>query len=124
MGTAASRSSSLLRPVGALLLWSDYLGLRSDFPLHSTASDSRLRSFVDSPLRSNAIMGFHHWRRRSKKKLKYWKAFCVVILPRRIARVYGEIAKRVKIMENVCPAILFSSSQWGLPVLSHSPPLL
>nr|GMD43874.1 TRNA-specific 2-thiouridylase [Ipomoea batatas] len=61
---------------------------------------------------------------RSKKKLKYWKAFCVVILPRRIARVYGEIAKRVKIMENVCPAIVFSSSQWGLPVLSHSTLLL
>nr|GMD14683.1 hypothetical protein Iba_chr07bCG8800 [Ipomoea batatas] len=54
MGTPASRSSSLLRPLGALLLWSDYLGLQSDFPLHSTASDSRLGSFIDSPLRSNA----------------------------------------------------------------------
>lgn len=67
---------------------------------------------VDGRLRGLRLSG-------SKKKLN-WKAFSVVISPRRIARVYGEIVKRVKIMENVCPAIVFSSSQWGLPVLSHS----
>nr|XP_009603513.1 uncharacterized protein LOC104098476 [Nicotiana tomentosiformis] len=55
----------------------------------------------------------------SRSRKLNWKAFSMVILPRRIARIYGEIVKRMKNMEDVCPAIVFSC-HWGFPVLSHS----
>uniref|UniRef100_A0A3Q7EPH1 Uncharacterized protein n=1 Tax=Solanum lycopersicum TaxID=4081 RepID=A0A3Q7EPH1_SOLLC len=57
----------------------------------------------------------------SKSRKLNWKSFSsFVILPKRVARIYGEIVKRMKNMEDVCPAFVLSC-QWGLPVLSHSP---
>ncbi|KAL2511765.1 Uncharacterized protein Adt_17365 [Abeliophyllum distichum] len=53
--------------------------------------------------------------RLSKSKKLNWKAFSVILIPR---RMYFDIVKRVK-FDEVCPAIIFSC-QWGLPVLSHS----
>lgn len=49
-----------------------------------------------------------------------WKPFSVnLILSRRIARIYADIVKGMKKMDEICPAIVFSC-QWGLPILSHS----
>ncbi|CAA2993470.1 Hypothetical predicted protein [Olea europaea subsp. europaea] len=56
--------------------------------------------------------------RLSKCKKLNWKAFSVILIPKRISRVYFDIVKRMK-LDEVCPAIIFSC-QWGLPVLSHS----
>ncbi|KAI3445507.1 hypothetical protein Pfo_002172 [Paulownia fortunei] len=48
-----------------------------------------------------------------------WKPFSMMfILSRKIAKIYAGFVKRMK-MDEACPAIIFSS-QWGLPVLSHS----
>ncbi|KAK2966186.1 hypothetical protein RJ640_008752 [Escallonia rubra] len=56
--------------------------------------------------------------RLSRSRKLNWKAFSVVILPKRIARIYADIVKRIMKMDAVCPGIIFSC-QWGLPVLSH-----
>ncbi|CAI9781709.1 unnamed protein product [Fraxinus pennsylvanica] len=57
--------------------------------------------------------------RLSKSKKLNWKAVSVILIPKKIARMYFfEIVKRMK-LDEVCPAIIFSC-QWGLPVLSHS----
>ncbi|GAA0164577.1 hypothetical protein LIER_20175 [Lithospermum erythrorhizon] len=56
--------------------------------------------------------------RLSRSRRLNWKAFSFVLLPKRIARFYADIMKRVN-MEDVYPAITFSY-HWGLPVLSHS----
>ncbi|PSS08439.1 TRNA-specific 2-thiouridylase [Actinidia chinensis var. chinensis] len=56
--------------------------------------------------------------RLSRSKKFNWKAFSLVISPRRIAEVYVDVVSRMK-MDDICPAIVFSG-QWGLPVLSHS----
>ncbi|XP_052192634.1 uncharacterized protein LOC127801474 [Diospyros lotus] len=48
-----------------------------------------------------------------------WKAFSIVILPRRVSEIYSNIVKEIMKMDDICPAIVFSG-QWGLPVLSHS----
>ncbi|KDP23316.1 hypothetical protein JCGZ_23149 [Jatropha curcas] len=50
------------------------------------------------------------------KKLTF-KALSVMVLPRRIARIYGDIISRIK-MDDLYPNIIFST-QLGLPVLSH-----
>lgn len=42
-----------------------------------------------------------------------------MLLRRRIGKIYGEVVKRVNVMESVCPQILLCC-HWGLPVLSHS----
>lgn len=56
--------------------------------------------------------------RISRSRKLNWKPFSLLVLPRRIAAIYAAIVKRMK-MDDLCPAIVFSS-QWGLPVLSHS----
>ncbi|KAL2536898.1 hypothetical protein Fot_18289 [Forsythia ovata] len=56
--------------------------------------------------------------RLSKSKKLNWKAFSVIVIPRRIGRIYFDIVERIK-FDEVCPEIIFSC-QWGLPVLSHS----
>lgn len=48
-----------------------------------------------------------------------WRAFAILISPKRIAEMYGEIINRMKMMDDICPGIVFSG-HWGLPVLSHS----
>ncbi|KAH7835117.1 hypothetical protein Vadar_023018 [Vaccinium darrowii] len=56
--------------------------------------------------------------RLSRWRKLNWKAFSMFISPRRIAEMYGEIIKRMKMMDDICPALVFSG-QWGLPVVSH-----
>lgn len=46
------------------------------------------------------------------------KVFSLFVLQRRIAKISAHIVSRIK-MDEICPAIVFST-QWGLPVLSHS----
>ncbi|KAB1199977.1 hypothetical protein CJ030_MR0G008822 [Morella rubra] len=46
------------------------------------------------------------------------KAFSMMVLQIRIARIYADIANRMN-TDGVCPAIIFPN-QWGLPVLSHA----
>ncbi|KAE9446725.1 hypothetical protein C3L33_21367, partial [Rhododendron williamsianum] len=48
-----------------------------------------------------------------------WRAFAILMSPKRIAEMYGEIINRMKMMDDICPGIVFSG-HWGLPVLSHS----
>ncbi|KAK6911731.1 hypothetical protein RJ641_023824 [Dillenia turbinata] len=48
-----------------------------------------------------------------------WKTFSIIVKPRRIAGIYAEIVKRLNMVDELCPTIIFSS-HWGLPVLSHS----
>ncbi|KAH1259174.1 hypothetical protein GmHk_03G008710 [Glycine max] len=43
----------------------------------------------------------------------------VVVLSSRIVRLYNEVVNQMMNMENIYPAIVLST-QWGLPVLSHS----
>ncbi|PRQ42565.1 hypothetical protein RchiOBHm_Chr3g0459041 [Rosa chinensis] len=72
--------------------------------------------------------GRHIWVKKMNGKLKGFrlsrsrkftlKVFSVVVWPRRIARIYSEVVKRLK-TDGVYPNIIFST-QWGLPVLSHS----
>lgn len=57
--------------------------------------------------------------RISRSKKLNWKPFSLVLLPRKIGTMYDEIVKRLKMMDDVCPTIVFSC-HWGLPVLSHS----
>lgn len=51
-----------------------------------------------------------------------WKPFSSVWLPRKMARIYTQIVKRMMKMKmnnnGVCPSFIFSC-HWGLPVLSH-----
>lgn len=47
-----------------------------------------------------------------------WKAFSVVLWPKRIAGIYADIVNRILKIDGVCPGIIFSC-QLGLPVLSH-----
>ncbi|KAK6915762.1 hypothetical protein RJ641_020879 [Dillenia turbinata] len=44
-----------------------------------------------------------------------WKTFSIIVMPRRIAGVYAEIVKRINIVDELCPTIIFSS-HWGLPI--------
>lgn len=72
--------------------------------------------------------GRHIWVKKMNGRLKGFKlsrskklslkVFSVVVWPSRIARIYGEIVNRLK-TDGVYPNIIFST-QWGLPVLSHS----
>ncbi|KAG1367612.1 hypothetical protein COCNU_14G000800 [Cocos nucifera] len=52
------------------------------------------------------------------KKIK-WRCFPSMGAARRIAELYAGIAETAKLDEVVTPAIILSS-QWGLPVFSHS----
>ncbi|XP_059458953.1 uncharacterized protein LOC132188493 [Corylus avellana] len=54
--------------------------------------------------------------RLSRSRKIILKAFSVMVLPIRIARIYADIVNRVN--DGVCPAIIFPT-QWGLPVVSH-----
>lgn len=56
-------------------------------------------------------------RRNGHKKFK-WKTFCVVVWPRKIARIYSDIVGKILKMDGTCPGIIFCS-QFGFPVLSH-----
>ncbi|XAR52783.1 hypothetical protein NMG60_11021036 [Bertholletia excelsa] len=47
-----------------------------------------------------------------------WRAFSLVLLPRRIVEIYAEVLGRMK-MDDMYPTIVFSG-QWGLPMLSYS----
>uniref|UniRef100_A0A7N0U821 Uncharacterized protein n=1 Tax=Kalanchoe fedtschenkoi TaxID=63787 RepID=A0A7N0U821_KALFE len=47
-----------------------------------------------------------------------FRALSVMLMPKSIAALCSEILARLR-TEGVCPSIVFSS-QWGLPVLSHS----
>ena len=72
--------------------------------------------------------GRHIWVKKMNGRLKGFKlsrsrklslkVFSVVVWQSRIARIYGEIVNRLK-TDGVYPNIIFST-QWGLPVLSHS----
>ncbi|GLT34165.1 hypothetical protein SLA2020_086980 [Shorea laevis] len=55
--------------------------------------------------------------RLSRSRKLIFKAFSMVVLGGRVARVYADIIDRMK-MDGLCPSIIFST-QWGLPVLSH-----
>ncbi|GLU00198.1 hypothetical protein SLE2022_175800 [Rubroshorea leprosula] len=55
--------------------------------------------------------------RLSRSRKLIFKAFSMVVLAGRVARVYADIIDRMK-MDGFCPNIIFST-QWGLPVLSH-----
>ncbi|GLT45405.1 hypothetical protein SLA2020_192380 [Shorea laevis] len=55
--------------------------------------------------------------RLSRSRKLIFKAFSMVVLAGRVARVYADIIDRMK-MDGLCPSIIFST-QWGLPVLSH-----
>ncbi|KAI8028047.1 hypothetical protein LOK49_LG02G02521 [Camellia lanceoleosa] len=56
--------------------------------------------------------------RLSRSRRVNWKAFSIVILPRKITDMYADIVSRTK-MDDICPTIVFSGP-WGLPFLSHS----
>ncbi|GLT45385.1 hypothetical protein SLA2020_192190 [Shorea laevis] len=56
--------------------------------------------------------------RLSRSRKLIFKAFSMVVLAGRVARVYADIIDRMK-MDGLCPSIIFST-QWGLPVLSHT----
>ena len=72
--------------------------------------------------------GRHIWVKKMNGRLKGFKlsrskklslkVFSVVVWPSRITRIYGEVVNRLK-TDGVYPNIIFST-QWGLPVLSHS----
>ncbi|GLT30104.1 hypothetical protein SLA2020_049240 [Shorea laevis] len=55
--------------------------------------------------------------RLSRSRKHFFKAFSMVVLAGRVARVYADIIDRMK-MDGLCPSIIFCT-QWGLPVLSH-----
>lgn len=48
-----------------------------------------------------------------------WRPFSILISPKRIAEMYVGIINRMKMMDDICPGIVYSG-HWGLPVLSHS----
>ncbi|GMN23190.1 hypothetical protein TIFTF001_000041 [Ficus carica] len=56
--------------------------------------------------------------RLSRSRKLTLKVFSLVVFTSRIARLYNEIVNRMSI-DGVYPNIIFTS-QWGLPVLSHS----
>ncbi|KAL6951973.1 hypothetical protein U1Q18_035595, partial [Sarracenia purpurea var. burkii] len=56
--------------------------------------------------------------RLSRSRKLNWKAFSIVLSPRRIAEMYNDIVNRL-MMDDTGPSIIFSG-QWGLPVLSPS----
>lgn len=56
--------------------------------------------------------------RLSRSRKLILKGFSVVLFPRRVVRIYTDIVNRMMV-DGICPTIIFSS-QWGLPVLSHS----
>ena len=56
--------------------------------------------------------------RLSRSRKLTLKVFSVVVFTSRIARIYNEIVNRMSI-DGVYPNVIFTS-QWGLPVLSHS----
>ncbi|XP_050379399.1 uncharacterized protein LOC126796697 [Argentina anserina] len=76
----------------------------------------------------NSRSGRHIWMKKMNGRLKGFrlsrsrkftlKVFSVVVWPGRIARIYSEIVNRLT-ADGVYPNIIFST-QWGLPVLSHS----
>jgi len=41
-----------------------------------------------------------------------------VVIPKRVSEFYAELLSMMRV-DAVFPTINFSSSQWGLPVLSH-----
>lgn len=55
--------------------------------------------------------------RLSRSRKLIMKAFSVVVLAGRMAKLYADIVERMK-MDGFCPNIIFST-QWGFPVLSH-----
>ncbi|GMH06690.1 hypothetical protein Nepgr_008530 [Nepenthes gracilis] len=61
-----------------------------------------------------SLRGVKLWRCRKVN----WRTFSIVMLPRRIGRVYADMMKFLE-MEGVWPNLIFSTN-WGLPVLSHS----
>lgn len=85
---------------------------------HGIRRYERLGGVEEKVTNSRKCYGRFKGLRLSHSRKLNWKAFSEVSLPRKIARLYGEIVKRMK-MEEICPAIVFSC-QWGLPVLSHS----
>ncbi|KAL5582770.1 hypothetical protein UlMin_015212 [Ulmus minor] len=56
--------------------------------------------------------------RLSRSKKITLKVFSVVVLTSRIVRLYNQVLNQIK-SDAVYPNIIFST-QWGLPVLSHS----
>lgn len=58
---------------------------------------------------------FRGFRVTSTRRLN-WKAFPMVIMPKRVSGTYGNIVKRM-VISGACPAIVLSC-QWGFPVLS------
>ncbi|KAL3725725.1 hypothetical protein ACJRO7_030710 [Eucalyptus globulus] len=56
--------------------------------------------------------------RLSRSRKLTLRAFSLITMPSKIARIYRDITNRMN-LDGICPAITFSS-QWGLPVLSHS----
>ncbi|KAI6695479.1 hypothetical protein NL676_023189 [Syzygium grande] len=56
--------------------------------------------------------------RLSRSRKLTLRAFSLIALPSKMARIYRDIVNRMN-LDGIYPAITFSS-QWGLPVLSHS----
>ncbi|KAL9229481.1 hypothetical protein vseg_004943 [Gypsophila vaccaria] len=54
----------------------------------------------------------------SKPKRVNWKAYSLIVFPRKIARIYREVVK--KLIELNCGSNLILTSTWGIPVLSHA----
>ncbi|CAL5399154.1 unnamed protein product [Camellia sinensis] len=89
---------------------------------------TRYKRLTSSDREKVAVRPRRRWVTRMNGKLKgfrlpqskrlNWKAFSIVMLPRRMAQICAEVVNRMK-TDEICPAIIFSG-QWGLPVLSHS----
>ncbi|KAK9670058.1 hypothetical protein RND81_13G173900 [Saponaria officinalis] len=56
----------------------------------------------------------------SKSKRFNWKAYSLILFPRKIARIYNEVVKRL-IDLNCGSNNIILTSTWGIPVLSHHP---
>lgn len=86
-----------------------------------TTQAARSRSWMKKRL----IKGLRLSRPR-KLILKLNKGFSLVLFPKRVVRMYTDVVNRMMVDDDgMCPTptptptIIFSS-QWGLPVLSHS----
>lgn len=60
---------------------------------------------------------FRGFRVTSTRRLN-WKAISIVIMPKRISGMYGDIVKRM-VTDGAYPANILLSCQWGFPMLSY-----
>ncbi|MQL96133.1 hypothetical protein Taro_028802 [Colocasia esculenta] len=91
-----------------------YQRLQDDEDVEKAAARPRRRWARKSA--DGKVLGF---RVSSSKKRLTWRGFSLLLLPRRLCHMYAEVLTDIMALEGVHPTIVFSS-QWGLPVLSHS----